>query len=65
MVLIYNPVNTSVLTVAVGVDVSIAPSILRIVTRPAFIGCGVMLDNKIIPVSHPQISIGAYFGNDR
>ena len=53
------------LTVAVGVDVRVASAGLCIVPGPAFVGCGVVLDNEIIPVGYPHISIGAYFGDDR
>ena len=58
-------VDAAVLAVAVGVDVRVAAAVFCIVPGAAFIGRGVMLDDEIIPVGHPQVAIGANLGHDR
>ena len=57
-------VDAAVLAVAVGVDVRVAAAVFCIVPCAAFIGRGVVLDDEIIPVGHPQVAIGTNLGHD-
>ena len=57
-------VDAAVLAVAVGIDVRVAAAVFCIVPGAALIGRGVVLDDEIIPVGHPQVAIGANLGHD-
>ena len=57
-------VDAAVLTVAIGIDVGVSLAVFRIIPGAAFVRGRVVLNNKIVPVGHPEIAVGAYFGDD-
>ena len=57
-------VDAAVLAVAIGIDVGVSLTVFRIIPGAAFVRGRVVLNNKIVPVGHPEIAVGSYFGDD-
>ena len=57
-------VDAAVLTVAIGIDVGVSLAVFRIIPGAAFVRGRVVLNNKIVPIGHPEIAVGAHLGND-
>lgn len=57
-------VDTSVLAVAIGVDMGVALAVFAAVAAAFGGGGGVMLDDEVVPIRDPEVAIGADFGGD-
>ena len=56
-------VDASVLFVTVGVDVGIADTAFGVVTAPILARGGVVLDDEVVPVGDPEMSVRPHFGD--